>query len=229
MLGNLFNKEAVLTALLNPTAGFQEEFPHIKSLKDIKTLNFHSADSDNSDAGNNFVCPVTTLEFNGLNSFYCIWTTGFVISEKAIRELGIESLQSEYGPFVNEDLIKLLPNEEELLQLKEKLLEKKRIEKLNKKDKKKKRSSDESQQKEIVDSNIDNSEGKITEDDQVPKKSKKESISAQDSIVKKAVENIQSNSSSSDVYKKLFHKDGEKDRHDRDLFMTVAGFRYTLG
>ena len=55
------------------------------------------------------------------------------------------------------------------------------------------------------------------------------SISKSNSLVKSATTAIKAQEESSSVFKGLFHKDHEKDKHDRDLFMSVAGIRYTLG
>lgn len=53
-----------------------------------------------------FRCPVTQMDFNGLHPFVFIWSTGWVLAEKAVRELGIDALQEEYGPFVEDDIIR---------------------------------------------------------------------------------------------------------------------------
>jgi hypothetical protein len=53
-----------------------------------------------------FRCPVTQMDFNGLHPFVAIWPTGWVLSEKAVRELGVGALQEEYGPFAEDDIIK---------------------------------------------------------------------------------------------------------------------------
>jgi Rtf2 RING-finger len=40
-----------------------------------------------------FVCPVTLLEFGGRYPFVAIRCTGYVLAEKAIKEVGLEGLQ----------------------------------------------------------------------------------------------------------------------------------------
>ena len=53
-----------------------------------------------------FRCPVTQMDFNGVHPFVVIWPTGWVLSEKAVREIGAEGLSGEYGPFVDSDVIR---------------------------------------------------------------------------------------------------------------------------
>mmetsp|Transcript_34789 Transcript_34789/g.52521 ORF Transcript_34789/g.52521 Transcript_34789/m.52521 type:complete len:274 (+) Transcript_34789:141-962(+) len=70
------------------------------------------------------VCPITGVELNGAVAAFLIVRTKSkkkknkeeedttqpnVISERAIREMGIESLQAEYGPFDEKDMIRLAP------------------------------------------------------------------------------------------------------------------------
>lgn len=40
-----------------------------------------------------YMCPVTLQELNGSHSFAVLKSTGWVMSEKAIKEVGIDSLQ----------------------------------------------------------------------------------------------------------------------------------------
>lgn len=46
------------------------------------------------------------MEFNGIQPFVFIWSTGWVLSEKAVREIGVEGLNAEYGPFSESDIIR---------------------------------------------------------------------------------------------------------------------------
>lgn len=59
-----------------------------------------------------YLCPVTREGFDGSHPFVVIWSTGKVISMKALKEMGIEALQAEYGPFEDTDLVRLLPQSE---------------------------------------------------------------------------------------------------------------------
>ena len=135
-LGHLYNKEELLSALLDPNIGEggkgisdRREFRHITKMKDVKELRFHanpqfmaqscinarsmirstasrggcSIETATSLAASEgpcpFSCPVTGVEFNGKQPFVALWTTGYVLSEKAIREMDADSLQQEYRPF----------------------------------------------------------------------------------------------------------------------------------
>ncbi len=104
-LGNLFNKEAILTALLNKS--LPASFSHIRGLKDLKQL-ILTCVPDYHEGGDvaQFKCPVTQVEFNGIQPFVVLWNSGWVLSESAIRELGIQALTGEYGIFSEEDIIK---------------------------------------------------------------------------------------------------------------------------
>lgn len=97
-LGNLFNKEAILTALLNKS--LPTTFSHIRGLKDLKQL-ILTCVPEYHDGGDlsQFKCPVTQVEFNGIQPFVVLWNSGWVLSESAIRELGIQALTGEYGSF----------------------------------------------------------------------------------------------------------------------------------
>jgi hypothetical protein len=107
------------------------------------------------------ICPITSIELNGLQPAFLIvkkkekkrknGTNGTssnqqnedqpnVLSEKAIKEMGIEALQEEYGPFVQEDLIRLAPNPGIILdEIKSKLEEKREIEQKSLSSKKKRK------------------------------------------------------------------------------------------
>lgn len=244
-LGNLFNKEAILNALINKSITIQ--FAHIRSLKDVKTLNlcknlnYSILDEKESELPALFSCPITKMEFNGNHPFVAIWSTGYVLSEKALREVGFESLQSEYGPFKSTDVIKLIPIESEIpLQLEEMIARRHRrsIEKaekhasssasdstqLNEKTVGKRKSK-----KEQDDGNGTRHKKALTEvDSGACKVSSTKSISFSNELVKSVTNVVNDQQNSSKVYKSLFHKDKEKDKHDRDLFMSVAGIRYTV-
>ena len=244
-LGNLFNKEAILNALINKSMTIQ--FAHIRSLKDVKTLklcknlNYSILDEKESELPALFSCPITKMEFNGNHPFVAIWSTGYVLSEKALREVGFESLQSEYGPFKSTDVIKLIPLESELpLQIEEMIARRQRrsIEKaekhastsasdstqLNEKTAGKRKSK-----KEQDDGNDIRHKKALTEvDSGTSKISSTKSISYSNELVKSVTNVVNDQQNSSRVYKSLFHKDKEKDKHDRDLFMSVAGIRYTV-
>lgn len=206
---------------------------HIRGLKDLKTLKFTSLVHDNRqercDGDTDsclFMCPVTNQEFNGLYPFYVIWTTGWVISEKAIKELGIESLQSEYGPFTEQDMVRLIPQDIEMdaqrAAMHDRRAAAKASKKAHSKDKKDNVENGDKGKKRKKD--IAEEEEEHGRDEQLPQRTKLSS-----SLLEEVSKTVQEAQKGSEIYKNLFHKDGEKDRTDRDLFMTVAGIRYTLG
>ena len=90
-LGNLYNKDILIQALISKS--LISSCNHIRGLKDVKDAIFvHNNDDNNDDKksnSNRFICPVTRLEFNGSLPFVLIWSTGYVLSEKAIREVGM--------------------------------------------------------------------------------------------------------------------------------------------
>lgn len=53
-------------------------------------------------------------------------------------------------------------------------------------------------------------------------------LTTSNSVAKSAAKEIQQQNESSAIYQKLFHKDLEGDKKGRDLFMSVAGIRYTV-
>ena len=54
-----------------------------------------------------YACPVSQVEMNGKNPFVVVRTTGWVLSERALKQVGLANLQGEYGPFVEDDCIKV--------------------------------------------------------------------------------------------------------------------------
>jgi len=236
-LGNLFNKEAILNALVNKSMTIQ--FAHIRSLKDIKTLklcknlNYSILDEKESELPAFFSCPITKMEFNGNHPFVAIWSTGYVLSEKALREVGFESLQIEYGPYKSTDVIKLIPLESELpLQIEEMIARRQRrsIEKSEKHASESIEKTGKRKSKKEQDDGNDNRHKKalIDGDGSSLKVKSTKSISYSNELVKSVATVVNDQQNTSRVYKSLFHKDKEKDKHDRDLFMSVAGIRYTV-
>lgn len=108
-LGSLFNKEALVHALLNKT--LPPALAHITSLKAVTTLKLDAipsrasshasagpgpGSSRSNGAGNGvssscdlavFQCPVTGMEMNGRFGFVIHKPTGVVLSERALREV----------------------------------------------------------------------------------------------------------------------------------------------
>jgi hypothetical protein len=202
-LGNLYDKEKLLEALLDKS--IQLACPHIRGLRDVKDLVLTRNTRESTDESiPEYICPVTRIEFNGLHPFVVVWTTGKVLSEKALKEIGTDQLQDEFGPFTKEDIVRLLPTEDEATVMKSKLEELR----LHSKKSSKKRTNDDAA-----------AEGATTE---------RKKISRAEAIVNHANKAVKLQSSNSGVFKNLFHDDSSKEMSDRDLFMSVAGIRYTL-
>ena len=242
-MGNLYNKEAMLTALIDKT--LNPTHAHIRGLKDLKTLRFTpnpTVVADNDEEVPMFTCPVTGLLLNGIHPFVVIWTTGWVLSEKAIRELGIDALQPEYGPFGINDVIKLIPGEEEFVTQRTNMETRREATKSEKKNdsKKNKRST----------TGVDNHDTTTNEHKKVKKHenpyvassssssaggsssngnvvASRSNLTAASSLAKQVVEAVSKQEESNTLFAGLFHHGREADKKDKDLFMTVAGLRYS--
>lgn len=137
-LGSLFNKEALVHALLNKT--LPPALAYISSLKAVTTLkldpisraSMHAAagPGPGSSNGNSngrgsscdlavFQCPVTGLEMNGRYPFVIHKPTGVVLSERALREVPVAAEELLGGKWSKDDLIPVNPQGEELEKRKE--------------------------------------------------------------------------------------------------------------
>ena len=166
-LGHLYNKEAVLMALLERT--LNPAFQHIRGMKDLILCRFtpnpnnteengggggggssESNEAKGSEAAGasvgladgepvpRFICPVTRVEMNAKQPFAVLRTTGWVLSERALREIGAANLQAEYGPFEADDVIRLVPEEDVEKELRGRMEERRAKAKSEKKEKKRK-------------------------------------------------------------------------------------------
>lgn len=255
-LGFLYNKESLIKALLEKT--LHQNFSHIKGLKSVKQVVLTpnsdvggggrvnaSGGKEDCDVASPYMCPVTQLPFNGLYSFVAIWTTGYVLSEKALREIGTDHLQLEYGPFSEADVVALLPPEDELSSRRAALEAQAELAHRAKAEKKRLRKQEMIANCGIMsgkeEAGVKSSTGGGSEDGLCKKARVKESsggagvgglaLGAGRSVVEEAKSSVAASKSKSALYDKLFHKDPEKGGEklsDRDLFMSVAGIRYTL-
>jgi hypothetical protein len=136
-LGSLFNKEALVHALLNKT--LPSALAHISSLKAVTTLKLepiasrtasHAAagpgpgSSSNGRNGSSsdlavFQCPVTGLEMNGRVLFVIHKPSGLVLSERALREVPVAAEELLGGKWTVDDFIPVNPQGEELERRKE--------------------------------------------------------------------------------------------------------------
>jgi len=139
-LGSLFNKDALVHALLNKT--LPPALAYISSLKAVTTLKLdpinrastHAAagpgPGSSSGKGNGngrgsscdlaeFQCPVTGLEMNGRYPFVIHKPSGVVLSERALREVPVAAEELLGGKWSKDDLIPVNPQGEELEKRKE--------------------------------------------------------------------------------------------------------------
>jgi len=117
----------VLQALVDKT--LPPEFHHIRGLRDVIDCRFFPNpaprpgrdDLVGLETWAPFSCPVAGVEMNGRHPFVVLRRTGIqqgdervtALSEKAIKQVGLDALQEEYGPVTAEDIIKLVPGDEE--------------------------------------------------------------------------------------------------------------------
>lgn len=247
-LGNFFNKEAIITALINKT--LNDQFSHIRGLKDLKQVVFSRNPSFVSteqvlsieNAPARYICPITRQDFNGCHPFVLIWTTGWLLSEKAVREMGIDTLQTEYGPFGQDDVVTALPLQEQMATSNHMMMVRNAkatsSKKLYKEEKKRKRAvesiaeaKEEERQRRSDNSGVDETVNKSTtkellSSDSIPGVKLKSTGKS----MKEAMENVKTQGKRSVVFNNLFHKSDDRPKKSADdLFMRVAGFRGTLG
>ena len=166
LIGNLYNKEAVLKCLQRKA---MEKTPlpmrieHVTGLKALVTCKFHKKEEDSEKTNNNnnnnnnnnkfrptiengvFSCPLTGLDFNGKTKFVVLRPSGVVVSEKAIREAKESCEEMNDGVSLKDapSFIPINPTGEVLEAMKEQLekenlMKKEKKEKKNTKKKKKK-------------------------------------------------------------------------------------------
>jgi len=125
-MGRLYNKEAIIELLLSKDRSQAPVYTtHIKNLKDVVELDLilnpayearrHDAVGDGMYEDrliSMFMCPVTGLEMNGRFRFVFSYSSGKVVSERAVKVLQKDPNEAER--FKDDDLILLNPSEEEI-------------------------------------------------------------------------------------------------------------------
>ncbi|RCN53248.1 hypothetical protein ANCCAN_00807 [Ancylostoma caninum] len=151
-----------------------------------------------------FLCPVTTLPMNGINSFVVNWKCGCVFSEKALQEVKSDVCHGCSGPWDPKDSVVLYPSDELLEEYKQKLA----AERAEKKNKKKngengveKVNCEGSEKKDAVNGEIKKEEHNHKDHSHKKKEEKEKSKKAEK---RKAESDIQSDPTKSEAYKKLF-------------------------
>ncbi|XP_040997777.1 replication termination factor 2 [Juglans microcarpa x Juglans regia] len=127
-LGNVFNKEALVEALLGKK--LPKEFGYIRGLKDMITVRFSrvpgAAESDENAGGRTlFQCPITGLEINGKYRFLALRNCGHVLSAKALKEVKSSACLVCHEEFQESDKIVINGSEEEVAVLRERMMEEK--------------------------------------------------------------------------------------------------------
>ena len=82
-LGRLYNKETVLSHLLQKT--FPKELSYITRMKDLITLRLTKNPISSEES--QFICPVTMVETGTNFKFVAIRTCGCVLSQRALKEV----------------------------------------------------------------------------------------------------------------------------------------------
>lgn len=108
-------------------------YSHISSLKDVRDLNIKLSELNGE---TKIICPISMIEYSGLNTFYFFWNCGCLISKKAFEELHMKDKCIMCGKDFNKDndLVNLNYSREERAKLFQKIL----VEKSNQKSKKEK-------------------------------------------------------------------------------------------
>lgn len=137
-VGNLYNKEAVVQALL--TKSVPKKLRHVvKSLKDVIDIHLSpipGVSPDDDTAETKFQCPITGLEFNGKFRFVVLKGCGHVLSEKALKEVKTAACLVCYVPYTEADKLVINGTEEEVVALRERWEEEKAKSRGDKKEKK---------------------------------------------------------------------------------------------
>ncbi|CAK9857336.1 unnamed protein product [Sphagnum jensenii] len=121
-LGNLYNKEAVVSALVSKS--LPKKLQYIKGLKDLITIHLTPIPGINPDderTGAKFQCPITGQEFNGKFKFCALRKCGHVLSARAMKEVDSTSCAVCHVPFTDADRVPINGNEDEVLKLRERM------------------------------------------------------------------------------------------------------------
>jgi len=248
-LGKMFKKEVILEYMLDEElkAVLKEnpKFKHIRSMKDLTNVIFtpNPEVSEVSDkakpmvrgetattSASDFICPITLLEMNGRYPFFVHRPTGYIISEKAIKEVGGKAvLQTLLGKeevnFDREDLTLLAPDSTLEFDILKQIKERRKKAKNAKKAK-----------KEATAASLSSSSEKAVEPcAEQPKEKKEKRKRGKDKgmsvkkgkIVDDAIKLLKADKSKNKVLASLFHEK-PKEMSRNDMMMTVGGQRYTL-
>ncbi|XP_078433545.1 RTF2 RING-finger protein [Wolffia australiana] len=135
-LGNVFNKERLVEALLGKK--LPKEFSHIRGLKDMMPIVLSEIPGEAKNFEKRFQCPITGVEFNGKCGFVLLRGCGHVLSTKAFKEVKSSSCLVCHRSFSDSEKMVLNGSAEEVKILRERMEEErgKLRERKEKKDKK---------------------------------------------------------------------------------------------
>ena len=212
--GQLFNKLDVLEQLSSKK--LPEAFSHIRGLRDLIDVKSQppKADSDyvHGDGAPFCQCPLTGSSFDGSEPFVVIRTSGWLLAQKAISELGEEALQDEYGPFTKSDLVTAAPDPDDVREASKALAEKRAAAKAKKKAAKRAKGT-------AVDAPVEKKR----------KKAAPPSVGAAADIARQAKERTQQDHSQNPELGAMFHSDETNSKPDAaTLFAATAPRRYNL-
>lgn len=139
-LGNFFNKEALVEALLKKN--MPKQFWYIKGLKDMITVELAEIPGAKEGAEVKFQCPITGQDFNGKYKFFALKSCGHVLSAKCFKEVKSSACLVCHKEFSESDKLVVNGTEEEEKALWEKLLAEKKVGENGKKSKKLKNGQD---------------------------------------------------------------------------------------
>ncbi|GAB4832710.1 hypothetical protein Ancab_006727 [Ancistrocladus abbreviatus] len=126
-LGNVFNKEALVRALIGKN--LPKAFGYIKGLKDMIAIQLSLIPGleldDRVNSGAKFQCPISGLEFNGKYKFFALRTCGHVLSAKALKEVKSSACLVCHEEFEEVDKIVINGSEEEVAELRARMEEEK--------------------------------------------------------------------------------------------------------
>lgn len=126
-LGNIFNKESLVHALLEKK--LPKGFGHIKGLRDMikvkLTMIPGTESSGNGISEPRYQCPIAGLEFNGKYKFFALRTCGHVLSAKAMKEVKSSSCLVCRVEFTDRDKFVINGSEEEVAEMRERMEEEK--------------------------------------------------------------------------------------------------------
>ncbi|XP_040572310.1 replication termination factor 2 isoform X2 [Lepeophtheirus salmonis] len=183
-LGRLYNKESVIRYLLDRKDSQKNVNKlHIKSLKDVIELkltpNPSVKDKTPDSNASPYICPITGLEMSGRFKFVFDWTSGRVISERALKIVKNDPADH----ILEENLIILNPEDDDFVKMNTAMESRRARNKVEKKKGKRAMTED------------------ATNNEKSNKKSKNELSKSKTST---ATTSLQSDSSKSEVYKSIF-------------------------